>query len=463
MPYGRRGRTDGFVGAVTRGRVTRTALVLLVAFGFAFQASVSAKSFEPQPDRVVYPTDQWPADVDNVQAAVAFGGTVLLKATDIAGRPTAFNFGVFEGDPCQRQVGLLGDVSLLGETAGDARTTIRGGYRPVLIGVSGCPGRIAPHSGRTRVEGITFVGPVQAAIDIYKATDVVIRGNQILDVDARGIGVGVNVFGGGAQRRITGSVTIEDNIIQFQADPDDDFVHAIVVADVPADVEINRNRILTTQSFTGILVVRQVERTVRIIDNDVAPHPHAPGFEGIGVYIYANDRWDQIRASAPVYEVVGNRVVSESYGIGLVGQRGSIDAPLIERNQISIAGDFPRAEGLAFNGNVSDARIASNRFDGAGAFAIAVYAFEPGQVARANTFVGNNLTQFRAGTADVLLDASTFDTVLAGSAGTVIDEGAGNRITGMSKIGHGEHIGQQVARSRRSSEPDVPHAEPDGS
>ena len=42
---------------------------------------------------VVYPTGQWPADVDDVQAAANAGGRILLKAVNASGVPTAFNFG----------------------------------------------------------------------------------------------------------------------------------------------------------------------------------------------------------------------------------------------------------------------------------------------------------------------------------------------------------------------------------
>ena len=37
---------------------------------------------------VVYPTGSYPLDVQNVQAALDGGGTVLLKATDAGGAPT---------------------------------------------------------------------------------------------------------------------------------------------------------------------------------------------------------------------------------------------------------------------------------------------------------------------------------------------------------------------------------------
>jgi hypothetical protein len=42
---------------------------------------------------VVYPTGDYPTDVQNVQAAVDQSGTVLLKAQNAAGVATTFNFG----------------------------------------------------------------------------------------------------------------------------------------------------------------------------------------------------------------------------------------------------------------------------------------------------------------------------------------------------------------------------------
>ena len=51
---------------------------------------------------VVYPTGSYPLDVQNVQAALDGGGTVLLKATNAAGVPTAFDFGP---SGCHRRLG----------------------------------------------------------------------------------------------------------------------------------------------------------------------------------------------------------------------------------------------------------------------------------------------------------------------------------------------------------------------
>jgi hypothetical protein len=46
---------------------------------------------------VVYPTGLYPYDVTIVQAALDRGGTVLLKAVNVAGIPTPFNFGTGVG------------------------------------------------------------------------------------------------------------------------------------------------------------------------------------------------------------------------------------------------------------------------------------------------------------------------------------------------------------------------------
>src|SRR5262245_54067987 len=76
----------------------------------------------------IYPTGRWPRDVQNVQAAVDAGGTVRLKAVDFTRTPTAFNFG---GDSQTiGSVRLHTDVIVVGEEAGSARTTIRGGTIP---------------------------------------------------------------------------------------------------------------------------------------------------------------------------------------------------------------------------------------------------------------------------------------------------------------------------------------------
>ena len=72
-------------GLKQRGRVF---LIVLVYFA----VTPGAQAVSP-PTTTVYPTGSFPLDVQNVQAAINAGGTVLLKATNAADQPIAFNFG----------------------------------------------------------------------------------------------------------------------------------------------------------------------------------------------------------------------------------------------------------------------------------------------------------------------------------------------------------------------------------
>ena len=77
---------------------------------------------------VIYPTGQFPADVNNVQAAVNLGGAVLLKARNAANVFTPFNFGpAVDGSGT---IFLNTDVRITGETVAGRMTTISGGDTP---------------------------------------------------------------------------------------------------------------------------------------------------------------------------------------------------------------------------------------------------------------------------------------------------------------------------------------------
>jgi hypothetical protein len=117
---------------------------------------------------IVFPTGLYPLDVQNVQTAINLGGTVLLKAADIAGRPLAFNFGSADRS-AGSGVSLTTDVTIRGERAGGRMTTINGGYIPIL-------GRLPVKS---RIEGIDFESPLSAAILLLVSKGTVIVGNRI--------------------------------------------------------------------------------------------------------------------------------------------------------------------------------------------------------------------------------------------------------------------------------------------
>src|SRR4030095_16518044 len=75
---------------------------------------------------VVYPTGSYPLDVQHVQAALDGGRTVLLKATNAAGVPTAFDFG--PSDLTGGWVELFVDAELVGEHTAAAATLIHGSW-----------------------------------------------------------------------------------------------------------------------------------------------------------------------------------------------------------------------------------------------------------------------------------------------------------------------------------------------
>jgi hypothetical protein len=207
------------------------------------------------------------------------------------------------------------------------------------------------------------------------------------------------------------------------------------VQNVQAAVDLGGTILLKATDVAGlgaIVGVRRLEGSVRIADNFISPSLELPG-GGLGIYIFENDLWDDIRASSPVYQVVGNRVLNQNAdtGIAFVRPQGlPILAPVIERNHITVHGSLA---GITFGGNVSNARVSNNRIDGDALVGLEIFTYEPSQSAESNRFLDNNLKKFEAGTADLFLDTHTRNTVAKGRFDTVIDLGTGNRITGAKK------------------------------
>jgi hypothetical protein len=143
-----------------------------IAFAALVLCTLFARNGAQAATAVVYPTGDYPTDVQNIQAAVDRGGTVLLKAQNAAGAATAFNF----GPPVQGPgfVTLHRDVELLGEQLGSTITTLDGGHYPVRGGFEAI---------KATIRGIAFAGPLEGALFFFNPMlDVQIIGNQILDV-----------------------------------------------------------------------------------------------------------------------------------------------------------------------------------------------------------------------------------------------------------------------------------------
>jgi hypothetical protein len=386
----------------------------------------------PGVDAVVFPTGEFPADVENVQAAVDQGGVVLLKATNVHDQPTAFNFG--PPDFTGGGVDVETDVWILGEATRSQMTTIEGGVIP-FFGLD----------GHVRIEAIHFDGPLLSAVIVIQSTGAEIVGNRITGVvpvdfgftEARAIKFLANSL------PITGTVVVADNVIQDMHPAD--FSDGIVFDRVEADALIEGNRIEEVEG-TGIILISS-RGAVTISDNFIVPGPGMlPDAIGNGIGIINNANVD---TSGSSFEVSDNEVICENPfadGIWLAGNGVTIDAPVVASNHVTMQGSF--FGGITLYGDVSHARVSNNRVDGDGAFALDIFALSPDDLADSNTFVGNNTSGFEAFFADLFLDAHTRDTVFVGRSGTVIDLGTGNQITGASKIGHGEPIGPHVKQAQ---------------
>jgi hypothetical protein len=128
----------------------------------------------------VYPTGDPAVDLPNVQAAVAAGGRVLLKATSESGYPTAFNFGYDFSVMPTNMVVITNDVQICGERDEDGlpMTTILGGfwtfYAPLTpAAFSGAPGP------QITIKNIRFDGAQWAPIQISYTSGVKIKNNRI--------------------------------------------------------------------------------------------------------------------------------------------------------------------------------------------------------------------------------------------------------------------------------------------
>jgi hypothetical protein len=416
----------------------RTVLALSLTLVGVSTAAVAA----PPPAQVVFPTGDFPADVQNVQAAVDVGGIVLLKATNVAGQPLSFNYGPAVAG--SGTVHLTQDVTIIGETVAGNATTIIGGniafrsYVPL----------------RAEIRGIFFDGQRVTAAHVRASTGFKFSDNHV----ARTIPFFDPAFGFPKVQglwiegsNLTGPILIEDNL--FEDTGWADAGYGVAVFSDGAPVRIAGNTILGA-GFAGILASafstsgRPTSEPIVIEDNYIEPGPFDPEApnSGVGIWIVGNF------TDAPM-TVRGNEVFCENPfadGVVLFGSSqfyGPLRNVLVEKNHITMRGSIFGAITLA--DDVSETVVSNNRIDGDAAFGLDIVAVFADAFAVSNTFVGNNQTNLQASTAAVFLDVISRDTVVVGKSGTVIDLGDGNQITGFSKIGHGEHIGPQVSKRER--------------
>ena len=374
-------------------------------------------------ETVVYPGGSYPADVQAVQAAVNLGGTVLLKAVNQAGQPTAFDFGPPVDSP-GGYILMTSDVEIRGETWKGHMTTIRGGNFPFE-----CfdPVRIA-------IKRIRFEGPLGAALYVGRSTGVEFSDNVVTGV------VGFPWFEGSTKGQaiwmlggpITGTVTIARNkISDIQAE---DGI-GLAILNFEADVRIVDNDIRGT-NFMGILVFAHAGR-VWIEDNVVVPGPERfPGSYSVGQAIQVGPVFPGQYATptAPAY-IRGNRVVTENPiadGIVLFGGDDALNGSAVVNNRVTMQGSF--YGGITLYDNVSETLVGLNRISGSAAYALNATAIYTDFPHRRNVFMANDIGSLSELVADVYLGPTSIDSWVIGCVGTVLDEGTNNHVLGCSPV-----------------------------
>jgi hypothetical protein len=358
----------------------------------------------------VYPTGTSPTDAAAVQAAVNSGGTVVLKAVNAAGIPTAFNFGASD------EVDITTDVAIVGETSKSSMTTIEGG-------------RAAIHSRgnqfpfpKIEVRGIHFDNQ-QVAIVISSASGALITENVITNFVFAAVLI-QNVPNPSA---IVGVVNISDNVIDTGLDP---FADGIAVLAASATVEVTGNDV---RNVADIGIVGLVVGPLSISGNLVAPGFVTDLNFGTGILVFP-----EFASDDPV--LIDRNVISctdpGADGVDVFAGRPTT----ITHNQVSMQSTNI---GIGLIGNASAAYVGQNRV--AGAVGAALTVLDNGQGdAVGNALVGNNLSGAHAELADLFLDQNTRDSIVTGSGGaTVLDLGTNNHITGVGSIGHA-NIGQGI-------------------
>ncbi|HLH55177.1 MAG TPA: hypothetical protein VKY92_16345 [Verrucomicrobiae bacterium] len=393
-----------------------------LAFGVALCLAMPLNTLLAVPPTVVYPTGVWPDDVNNVQAAVSAGGIVLLKAVNSSGTPTAFNFGTPELLP-GRKVLIEANVTIRGESVGAARTTIQGG--------------LSPFSGFTavsrRITGIDFKGPGISAIGILASKDSLdVSGNRISGLVPVRNGVGFTetegVFVSGFDSHaVSGSVRVAGNEIDLSTSTAQ-FRFGIQLDSINADVDISENEISVGQSpiigrvidSEGIALLRCHAR-VHVSENIVrlGTNPVYLGIDGAG-------------DADATFDISDNLVLNDSPSAdGIVLQGGGFNSGIVGGR---ITGNVVINHGsqygaISLYGLVSDVTVAGNSISGDGAYGLLVSFAYGTDKAVGNRLLGNELESFKAGVADVYLDANSQNTTVRGECGTVIDLGINNSVS----------------------------------
>jgi hypothetical protein len=374
---------------------------------------------------VVYPTGIFPTDVQNVQAAIDQGGTVLLKATDSVGHPLAFNFGTPQHLLPLRAVIVQNDVSIIGEVVGASHTTVSGGSTPFRV-----------FGGKNSIQEINFDGPLAHAILVGASSGTSITGNQIENVvpDPLPVGFtqadGIDVSGSNPAD-ISGNLVISGNTF---GDLTGDFAIGIQVDSVTANVTISNNSFRLGQSVTDLgffssdaIACIRCHSAVTISGNTIAIGPGVV-FAGIIIIGGADAR----------YHVATNAINSQSPWadgidvVGVTGDPGPTVAAVIENNRITVHNAENFFGGIGLFGAVSNSTIQGNTIRGDAGVALnadQVFLGDLTDQVVSNQFLFNDIASVSVSGPSIFFGENTVNNLVRGQCVSVIDLGVGNDIS----------------------------------
>jgi hypothetical protein len=419
--------------------------IVLWTYSPALASAASGQQTSGGSTTVVYPTGQFPADVNNVQAAVNLGGAVLLKARNAANVFKPFNFGpAVEGSGT---VSLNTDVRITGETVAGRMTTILGGDTPFR----------SDQPVNVTIQKLYFDGPRMAAV-LVLATDRfefsrshVARVVPFLwytedGVDIyKGQGIWVDVAGSSP-----GTIVIEDNVFEDCGLGGAQFGYGLAIFSGESRVRIARN-IIRGANLAGIILIWPGAETL-IEYNFIVPGPGdiEPRFYGNAIHLLG--AWSRVQNTPVIIQNNEIRVEGpEAHGIFAFGDEVNnykVQHAVIEKNRITITNG---RTGIGLWGEVWKSQVRDNRIRGDAEYAMLLGAgfLDPTEPSMSNVFVGNNIATFDASIADVFFDTNTVNNWLKGHSGTVIDLGTGNHITG-TRINLPSHAGEPLRSDQRA-------------
>jgi hypothetical protein len=374
-------------------------------------------------------------DVPAVQAAVDYGGAVILRGHfSFDKSPTVLTALASAGYP-PATIRLSKSVSISGSSGNDDEmTTIEGGTIPFYVEVPGAS---------VAIQSLRFDNPIAEAILVYAVSGLTITKCKVAGIVPGGlagggsIGIDIDTSGfvptpaqPGHPENISGRLLITNNDIDLVAGSTVDNTLGITVFSVgqspdhEADIHVAGNRISNTTepaiNFRRLGGRALIERNVintGPVSSQKAPQPEAIRAVNIGSYVIAHNTID-CQWTDP-----------DAKGISVFSQFAAwpMEHAVVTDNDVTMSPPSGTvfgtlSAGIDVRGFAHDNVVENNRIRGRGRAALAIDPFKGGTPGN-NAFVLNRVEDFEPARADVFVGQGVTDTLLFGDQGTVEDHG----------------------------------------